>query len=140
MTDTTPTTQQETAQDKVQDVLPTQISKTYEQTAIDWLGALYGQLKDVPEAQYLFGFEDTPNETTKEAVIRFAHYLDAFNTLDVRLELLALRQMSKIDREFMAEMIDELGLEKAKEIAYKVNSKHNMGFNEAINNEVKQSV
>lgn len=126
------------------------LSRTYEATAIKWLDGLYAQLKDVPEAHHLFAEKHDendndviePSDLVTEAVIRFAHHLDAFTTLDTRLELLALRQARIIDREFMTDMIDELGLEKAKEIARKVNDRHNMGFNDALNkaNEPTQPV
>jgi len=117
--------------DQVEVELPTQVGKTYETSAIEWLDGLYEQLKDVPESNHLFTEVDTgteikivPLEIVREGVIRYAHYLDSFATLDVQLELLALRQARKIDREFMTEMIDELGLEKAKEIARRVNERH----------------
>lgn len=134
-------TVQEGVQDTVQDVLPQQLGKTYEATAIEWLGGLYATLKDVPEAHHLFAEKHDendndviePSDSVTEGVIRFAHHLDSFQTLDMRLELLALRQMNKVDREFMSEMIDELGLEKAKEIALRVNARHNLGFNDALN-------
>lgn len=141
---------QDTVQGAVQDVMPEQLSNTYEATAIAWLGGLYTQLKDIPEAHHLFAEKHDedgnefiePSDVVTEAVIRFAHHLDAFTTLDTKLEILALREARKIDREFMTEMIEELGLEKAKEIARRVNDKHNMGFNEALNkaNETTQSV
>lgn len=69
------------------------------------------------------GDKKEPIEIVREAVVRFAHHLDSFATVSMQMELLALRQISKIDREFMSEMIDELGLDKAKEIAKRVNDR-----------------
>jgi hypothetical protein len=112
------------------ELLPLKMSKTYEETAIEWLGGLYEQLKDVPEAHHLFTEAESetdiviePLEIVREGVIRFSHYLDRGNHVDIQMELLALRQISKIDREFMSEMIDELGLDKAKEIAQRVENR-----------------
>lgn len=110
------------------ELLPLKMSKTYEETAIEWLDGLFEQLKEIPEAMHLFDYSEgmdkgKPSETVREATIRFAHFLDKGNHVDVQMELLALRQISKIDREFMSEMIDELGVEKAKEIAQRVENR-----------------
>lgn len=57
-------------------------------------------------------------------LLMFAANLDSQNVLTHQLELLAIMQARKIDREFMQLLIDEVGLPKAKEIALKVNQKH----------------
>lgn len=114
-------------------------SKTYEAVSIQWLDGLYDTLKDVPEAAHLFSdvtggkivqgvhverYGKQPLEIVREGVIRFAHYLDGFNTLTQHLEIMALYKAREIDREFMLLMIDEIGLEKAKELARQVQNGH----------------
>lgn len=137
-TETTPTPEVK----NLDDVLPKQVGQTYEKTAIDWLAGLYETLKAVPEASHLFAEKHDendndviePSDAVTEGVIRFAHHLDSFATLDIHMELLAMRQIRLIDREFMQEMIDELGLEKAKEIAQRVNARHGSTTNETVEN------
>lgn len=124
----TPTTEVKS----LDDILPKQVGQTYEKTALDWLNGLYATLKDVPEASHLFAEKHDendndviePSDAVTEAVVRFAHHLDSFATLDIHMELLAMRQIQKIDREFMQEMIDVLGLPEAKRIARMVNERH----------------
>lgn len=114
-------------------------SKTYEAVAIGWLDGLFEKLKDVPEAMHLFSdvtggrivqgvhverYGKQPLEVVKEAVIRFAHHLDSFNTLTQHLEIMALYKAREIDREFMLLMIDEIGLPRAKELARQVQDGH----------------
>lgn len=95
------------------------VSKTYEEVAIEWLGGL--DSKDINLAKY---FNDTENPEkvngdSQEIVVRFAHYLDSFNTIDIHMEVVMLRAVQKADRAFMQAMIDFLGVDKAKEIAAK---------------------
>lgn len=64
------------------------------------------------------------NEGEQKGVLAFAKYLDSFQTLGAQLEMLAMQQARKIDKELLSEFIDVIGLEKAKEIALKVSNRH----------------
>lgn len=70
--------------------------------------------------------ESTKLANTDEiaGVLMFAEHLDGSNVMTNELTLLAFQQARKIDRELLSLLIDEVGLEKAKELAQKVVANH----------------
>lgn len=93
------------------------LSKTYEEVAIEWLGEL--DHTDTHVSKFFNDTENTQNvkEDFKEIVIRFAHWLDKFNTIDMHMELIMMRATQKVDRRFMQALIEEVGVDRAKELA-----------------------
>lgn len=67
---------------------------------------------------------DFYTEDQKHGMMSFAKYLDSFQTLGSQLEMLAMRAARKVDRELLEEFIKEIGMEKAKDIARRVNARH----------------
>lgn len=57
-------------------------------------------------------------------VLLFAEHLDGNNVLTNELTILAIQQARKYDRELLLLFIDEVGLEKAQELARKVVGNH----------------
>jgi hypothetical protein len=86
------------------------ISKTYAEMATEWV------------AQEAEKFVDDGRSV--QAIDAFAKWLDSMPHLFPHLELLVMKQARKIDREFLEGMIEALGIERAKEIARKVNARH----------------
>lgn len=68
--------------------------------------------------------KDFYNEDAKNAILSFAKYLDGFNTLSVQMQLLALQQSRKIDREVLFAMAKVLGPDRTTEIIKEVHSGH----------------
>lgn len=57
-------------------------------------------------------------------VMKFAQSLDGQNVMSPELTLMAMQQARKIDRELIEALIEAVGLDKAKEIARSVVSRH----------------
>lgn len=94
------------------------MSKPLSTTYKEQFAAFWDDYKKLPENSSMGGM---PSPLVAEA---FAEYLDGFNTLDMRMELLALHAAREVDREFMLLLIDACGKEKAEACARVVNEKH----------------
>lgn len=57
-------------------------------------------------------------------VLRFARWLDDFKFFDAQMQVLAMTAARDVDRKFINLLIQEVGHDKAKELAEKVRDEH----------------
>lgn len=89
------------------------LSKTYTEVAIEWFAKLSADNENLKEdSDYYQGIRE------------FALYLDSFQTLDSKLQLLAMQKAREIDREVMFAMCEKLGKEETENIIKEVYKKH----------------
>lgn len=60
----------------------------------------------------------------RDAINAFAQYLDSFQTLDSKLEILALYKAREIDKEVLLGLANALGKEKTEEVIKGIYAKH----------------
>jgi hypothetical protein len=89
------------------------LSKTYSEMAVEWCA----------EQDWRVGADETMYKPI-DILSKFAKYLDSMPYLFPHLELLVIKQARKVDREFLTAMMDEIGIDKAKEIAKSLAKKH----------------
>jgi hypothetical protein len=91
------------------------LSKTYKDIAGEFV---HDNVMDGENGTNAFSEEEI------KGIHLFAEHLDSKNVLTHQLEMLAVLQARKIDREFMELLIEAVGLPKAKELALIINKKH----------------
>ena len=94
----------------------TKLSKTFKEVAEEWLETS----KVSPELMK----DGDQKIVVSEIVLSFAKHLDSFQTLDAKLELLAMRKSREIDGEVLLAFAKELPKEKVEEIIRGVYEKH----------------
>jgi len=85
----------------------TNLSKTYVETAQDWLDKNKSDFEGEPKI-----------------LLDFAKYLDSFQVLDDKMQIIAMRKSREIDGEVLFGLANALGKEKTQEIIKKVYEKH----------------
>lgn len=85
------------------------LSKTYCEVAQEW---------QIANGAY------ASNEYQIDAVIKFAKYLDSFQTLSDKLQILAIQKAREIDREVLLACVDKFGLEEMQVVIQEVYNRH----------------
>lgn len=99
------------------------ISKTYKEVAEDYIAS---SEKEMAERLVESAVRSDNNGLgfIKDQIRGFAAYLDSFPTMSSQLEILALYKTREIDREFIAALIEGIGVDKATEIARSITGRH----------------
>ena len=119
------TEQFDTVQNIVEDTTQTVLSKTYEQVAFDFMSKLVAEASE--HTTHLLEADGDLKKVRadiQEGIVRFAHYLDGFNTISKDLQIIAMSKAREIDQEFLGMLIDAIGKPKAIELARELHSRH----------------